>query len=232
MTKGEVVRRIKDVGVIAVVRAASLEEAVQRAEAVMAGGLPILEITLTVPGALRVIERLAQAFGGTALIGAGSVLDAESARACLAAGARFIVSPVLNPDTVACCRRQDVAVIPGALTPTEILNAWRAGGDLVKVFPVGALGGASYVRSLKAPIPHLELVPTGGVTLANVASFIEAGAAAVGAGSDLVDRGRPEAVTAAARAYVEAVRTARRSLPPERQPEAGRPAIERRRRGP
>jgi len=211
MTKIEVVHRIRDVGVIAVVRAASVQEAVQRAEAVRAGGLSILEITMTVPGALQVIERLAQAFGAEALIGAGSVLDAETARACIAAGARFIVSPVLNADTVSCCRQQDVAVMPGALTPTEILQAWRAGGDLVKVFPVGALGGASYIRSLKSPMPHLELVPTGGVTLATVASFIEAGAAAVGAGGDLANLGRPEAVTAAARAYVEAVRTARRS---------------------
>lgn len=214
MDKVDVVRTIQAVGVIPVVRAGSAADAVVLADAIVAGGLPILEITLTVPGALEVIERLSQAAGNAALVGAGSVLDAKAAGACIAAGARFIVSPVFDPDVIACCREADVAVLPGALTPTEVLRAWNAGADLVKVFPVGALGGASYVRSLLAPMPQLQLVPTGGVTIATAASFIAAGAAAVGAGSDLVQpdavrAGRLGAVTSAARAYVETVRAAR-----------------------
>jgi 2-dehydro-3-deoxyphosphogluconate aldolase / (4S)-4-hydroxy-2-oxoglutarate aldolase len=215
MTKAEIVRYIKGVGVIPVVRAPSGAEAIELAQAVSAGGLPILEVTLTVPNALLVIERLILAFGTDTLVGAGSVLDAKTARDCIAAGARFIVSPVLDLETIACCREQGIAVIPGALTPTEVVTAWNAGADLVKVFPASAMGGASYIRSLKAPMPHLELVPTGGVTRDNVASYIQAGAAAVGAGADLVDRealraGRSDLITTAARAYVEAVRTARR----------------------
>lgn len=214
MNRVEVVQRIKDSGVIAVVRASSAQEAVEIADAVVAGGLPILEITMTVPGATQVIERLARAAGDHALAGAGSVLDADTARACIAAGARFIVSPVLDLDTIAYCRKHDIAVLPGALTPTEVLRAWNAGAGLVKVFPAGAMGGASYIRSLKAPMPQLELVPTGGVTLATVADFIQAGAAAVGAGTDLVNLealrcGRPEVITEAARAYVRAARRAR-----------------------
>lgn len=218
MSKAGVVQRIRDAGVIPVVRASSAEEAAQLAGAVRAGGLPVLEITLIVPGALQLIQRLAATFGDDVTLGAGSVLDADAARACIAAGARFVVSPVLDPDTIACCRAQDVAVMPGALTPTEVLRAWQAGADLVKVFPAGAMGGAAYIRSLKAPMPQVELVPTGGVTLATVAAFIEAGAAAVGAGADLANgaalrRDGPEAVTEAARAYVEAVRAARGGNP-------------------
>src|SRR5216684_1238790 len=136
------------------------------------------------------------------------------ARARIHAGAQFIVSPALNLETIACCRELEIAVMPGALTPTEIILAWNAGADLVKVFPAGAMGGASYIKSLKAPFPQIELVPTGGVTLANAAGFIEAGAAALGVGTDLVDisairSGQPEKITQAARAFIEAVRTAR-----------------------
>lgn len=216
MTKTEVVQRIKAIGVIPVVRAPSGAEAVELAHAVKAGGLPILEVTLTVPNALQVIQRLLEAFGNDVLVGAGSVLDAPAARDCIAAGARFIVSPVLDTATVTCCQEQGVAVIPGALTPTEIVQAWRAGADLVKVFPAGAMGGASYIKSLLAPMPQLQLVPTGGVTLATAAGYIDAGAAAVGAGTDLVNRdalraGRSDTITAAAHAYVDAVRTARRA---------------------
>src|SRR5882724_1758957 len=135
-------------------------------------------------------------------------------RARIDAGARFIVSPALNLDTIVCCRELDVAVMPGALTPTEVVSAWNAGADLVKVFPAGALGGASYIKSLKAPLPQIELVPTGGVTLANAGAFIEAGAAAVGVGADLVDTkairaGQPEKITQAARAFIEAISNAR-----------------------
>jgi 2-dehydro-3-deoxyphosphogluconate aldolase/(4S)-4-hydroxy-2-oxoglutarate aldolase len=214
MTKDIVLQRIRNIGVIPVVRASSSEEAIQVVEAISAGGLPVLEITMTVPGAVQVIETLSARYGNEAIVGAGTVLDPESARACINAGAQFIVSPALNLETVACCRELDVAVMPGALTPTEVVLAWKAGADLVKVFPAGALGGASYIRSLKAPLPRIELVPTGGVTLANAAAFIEAGAAAVGVGTDLVDTsalrsGQPEKITRAARAFIEAVRQAR-----------------------
>jgi len=213
MNKAEIIQTIRDIGIIPVVRASSPEEAVQVVEALMAGGLPVLEITMTVPGAVQVIKELVKRFDD-AIVGAGTVLDAETARACIDAGARFIVSPALNLDTIVCCRELDVAVMPGALTPTEVVSAWNAGADLVKVFPAGALGGASYIKSLKAPLPQIKLVPTGGVTLANAGAFIQAGAAAVGVGADLVDTkairaGQPEKITQAARAFIEAVSNAR-----------------------
>ncbi|HEY8204243.1 MAG TPA: bifunctional 4-hydroxy-2-oxoglutarate aldolase/2-dehydro-3-deoxy-phosphogluconate aldolase [Pyrinomonadaceae bacterium] len=214
MGKTEVFQKIRDIGVIPVVRASSAEEAIQVVEAIKAGGLPILEITMTIPGAVQVIEQLTKRFGAEAIVGAGTVLDASVARACISVGAQFIVSPALNLETIACCRKQEITVVPGALTPTEIVTAWNAGADFVKVFPAGAMGGASYIKSIKAPLPQIELVPTGGITLATAASFIEAGAAAIGVGADLVDikairAGHPEKVTEAARAYIEAVRMAR-----------------------
>ncbi|HXT61891.1 MAG TPA: bifunctional 4-hydroxy-2-oxoglutarate aldolase/2-dehydro-3-deoxy-phosphogluconate aldolase [Pyrinomonadaceae bacterium] len=214
MNKSEILQRIRDIGVIPVVRASSADEAIQVVEAIRAGGVSLLEITMTVPGAVQVIEKLAKRFSDDAIVGAGTVLDPEIARACIDVGAKFIVSPALNLETIACCRNQDVAVMPGALTPTEIVTAWNAGADFVKVFPCGAMGGASYIKSLKAPLPQIELVPTGGVTLATAADFIQAGAAAIGVGADLVDvkairAGQAHKVTEAARAYVEAVRSAR-----------------------
>ena len=214
MIKADIIQRIRDIGLIPVVRASSAEEAIQVVDAIKAGGVTLLEITMTVPGAVQVIEQLAKRFGEEAMVGAGTVLDPETARACIDAGARFVVSPALNLETIALCRQQDVPVMPGALTPTEIVTAWNAGADFVKVFPCGALGGASYIKSLKAPLPQIELVPTGGVTLATAAIFIQAGASAIGVGADLVDvkairAGHPEKVIAAARAYVEAVRSAR-----------------------
>ena len=216
MTKSEILQRIRDVGVIPVVRASSADEAIQVVEAIRAGGVSVLEITMTVPGAVQLIETLTKKFGDKAIVGAGTVLDAATADACIAVGAKFIVSPALNLDTITFCRQHDVAVMPGALTPTEIVTAWNAGADFVKVFPCGAMGGASYIKSLKAPLPQIELVPTGGVTLATAASFIQAGAAAIGVGADLVDvkairAGDVQTVTAAARAYVAAVRSARAS---------------------
>src|SRR5216684_8325964 len=165
MNKSQVLKRIRDIGVIPVVRASSPEEAIQVVEAIKAGGLPLLEITMTVPRAVQLIETLSARYGSEALVGAGTVLDAETARACILAGAQFIVSPSLNLETIACCRRYGVAVLPGALTPTEVVQAWTAGADFVKVFPAGALGGASYIKALKAPLPQIELVPTGGVSL-------------------------------------------------------------------
>lgn len=214
MEKEEVLRRVYEVGVVPVVRASSPEEAMRVVEAVREGGAPVLEITMTVPRALRVIERVADAFGDSVVVGAGTVLDAETARACILAGARFVVSPSLNVATVELCRRYSVAALPGALTPTEVVAAWQAGADVVKVFPCGALGGAKYLRALKAPLPQVEMMPTGGVSLANAAELIGAGAFALGVGADLVNtravrEGRPEEVTEAARSYVAAVRAAR-----------------------
>ncbi len=214
MDKQQVLARIREVGLIPVVRAQSPEEAAVAIEAIRAGGVPILEITLTVPGAVGLIEALARRFGDEALVGAGTVLDPETARAVILAGARFVVSPALNLDTVACCRRYGIAVLPGALTPTEVVAAWQGGADMVKVFPAGALGGASYLKALKAPLPQVELVPTGGVSLKTAGDFVRAGAAALGVGADLVDlaavrEGRAAELTGRARAYVEAVRQAR-----------------------
>lgn len=214
MDKQRVLSRIRDVGLVPVVRAQSAEEAAQAIDAIRAGGVPIIEVTLTVPGAVPLIEALAHRFGDEALVGAGTVLDAETARAVILAGARFVVSPALNLDTIACCRRYGVAVLPGALTPTEVVSAWQAGADMVKVFPAGSVGGASYLRALKAPLPQVELVPTGGVSLQTAGDFIRAGAAALGVGADLVDlrairEGRAGELTERARQYVAAVREAR-----------------------
>jgi 2-dehydro-3-deoxyphosphogluconate aldolase/(4S)-4-hydroxy-2-oxoglutarate aldolase len=169
---------------------------------------------MTVPGAIDMIAELSQRYGNDALIGAGTVLDGQTARACIQAGARFVVSPALNLETIAVCREHDVAVMPGALTPTEVVQAWTAGADFVKVFPAGAVGGASYIRSLKAPLPQIELVPTGGVSLKTAADFIKAGASAVGVGADLVDlkairEGQSQLITERAREFVRIVREAR-----------------------
>jgi 2-dehydro-3-deoxyphosphogluconate aldolase/(4S)-4-hydroxy-2-oxoglutarate aldolase len=201
----EVARRIRAHGVIPVVRAKSADEALRIVAALRAGGLPVVEITLTVPNAVDVIARLTRENDANLLVGAGSVVDAPTARAGIDAGARFVVSPVADAGTIAACRGRDVVAIPGALTPTEILAAARAGADMVKVFPVDALGGAAYLRALLGPLPQLALVPTGGVTLANAGELIAAGAAAVGVGSDLT-RGD---IATAARAYLDVVRRAR-----------------------
>ena len=214
MTRSEVIQRIRDVGVIPVVRASSAPKACAVVEAIQAGGISVLEITMTVPGAVEIIEQLVQRFGDESLVGAGTVLDREVARACIDAGAKFIVSPALNLETIAYCRERNAAVMPGALTPTEVVAAWNAGADFVKVFPCGAVGGATYIKSLKAPLPQIELVPTGGVNLKTAAGFIEAGAAAIGVGADLVDvkairAGEAGKITEMARAYVEVVRNAR-----------------------
>ncbi len=214
MDKQQVLARIRDVGVVPVIRAESADEAARAVEAIRAGGVNVLEITMTVPGAVRLIEEVARLVGDEAVVGAGTVLDAETARACILAGARFVVSPALDLGTIACCRRYSVAVLPGALTPTEVLAAWQAGADFVKVFPAGAVGGASYIKALKGPLPQVELVPTGGVSLETAAAFIKAGASALGVGADLVDlkalrAGQAQTITDKARRFVEIVKTAR-----------------------
>jgi len=216
MNKTDVLQRIRETGLIPVVRAESAEQAMRAVEAIKAGGVDVLEVTMTVPGAIGVIEQLTKTYGAEALIGAGTVLDPETARACIEAGAQFIVSPALNEQTIAFCRENGVAVFPGALTPTEVVRAWNAGADAVKVFPAGAVGGASYLKALKAPLPQIELVPTGGVNLKTAADFIKAGAMALGVGADLVDmkalrEGKAELITERARQFIEIVREARRS---------------------
>ena len=207
MKKEEVLSRIREIGLLPVLRAQSIDEAVALAEAIEAGGVRALEVTMTVPGALEVIRQLARETKGRILIGAGTVLDAETARAFMLAGAEFIVSPALNLKTIEICRRYGVAVMPGALTPTEVVTAWEAGADVVKVFPCSSLGGASYLKALKGPLPQIELIPTGGVSLATAAEFLAAGAFALGVGGYLVNskaiaEGKPEIVTETARKYV------------------------------
>jgi 2-dehydro-3-deoxyphosphogluconate aldolase / (4S)-4-hydroxy-2-oxoglutarate aldolase len=214
MNKAEVIQTIRDVGIIPVVRAQSADEAMKAIDAIREGGISILEITMTVPGAVGVIEQVSARYGSDAVVGAGTVLDGETARACILAGARFVVSPSLNVETIEVCRRYGIAVMPGALTPTEVVQAWSAGADFVKVFPAGAVGGASYIKSLKAPLPQIELVPTGGVSLKTAADFIKAGASALGVGADLVDvkairAGQQNVITERAREFVKIVREAR-----------------------
>ena len=217
MNKSEVLRQITSTGIIPVVRAQSADEAMRAVEAIKEGGISVLEITMTVPGAVRVIEEVARRYESDAVVGAGTVLDAETARICILAGARFVVSPALDVDTIACCRRYGVVVLPGAMTPTEVLAAWKAGADMVKVFPAGSMGGASFIKNLKAPLPQIELVPTGGVSLKTAADFIKAGSAALGVGTDLVDTaalrdGNARLITERARQFVEIVKDARASM--------------------
>jgi len=214
MNKTDIIARIVETGVIPVVRAESSDIAMRAIDAIRKGGLSILEITMTVPGAVRVIEEVARRFGSEAIVGAGTVLDSETARACILSGAQFVVSPSVDLETIACCRRYGIPVIPGALTPTEVVAAWKAGADFVKVFTANAVGGASYIKSLKAPLPQVELVPTGGVSLKNAAEFIKAGASALGIGSDLVDtralaEGQPQIVTERASQFIQLVKEAR-----------------------
>src|SRR5258705_685247 len=162
MNKSKTITRIIETGLIPVIRAESSDIAMRAIDAIKEGGISVLEITMTVPGAIRVIEEVARRFGEDAIVGAGTVLDAETARACILAGAQFIVSPPLDLDTISCCRRYSIPVMPGAMTPSEVVTAWKAGADFVKVFPANALGGCSYIKALKAPLPQVELLSTGG----------------------------------------------------------------------
>ena len=214
MKKAEVIQQIVDIGLVPVVRASSADEAMRVIDAIKEGGVSVLEITMTVPGAVKVMEAVSERYGADVLVGAGTVLDPETARVCILAGAKFIVSPALNLETIALCKRYSVPVMPGALTPTEVVTAWQAGADFVKVFPCSAMGGASYIKGLKAPLPQIELVPTGGVNLKTAADFIKAGSSALGVGADLVDvkairAGEASVVTERARQFLEIVQEAR-----------------------
>jgi len=214
MTIEEAVRKIGEVGIIPVVRASSADEAHAGVGAVCAGGIPIVEITMTVPDAPEVIRRVAQHYGNTVLVGAGTVLTADDATRCLDAGAEFLVSPGLSIPVLRAAKTRGKLAIPGALTPTELMNAAAEGASLVKVFPCGSAGGPDHLRSLRAPFPKMKLIPTGGVSIANASEYIAAGAFALGVGSDLVNlaalrRGESSQIEEAARAIVEAVRRAR-----------------------
>ena len=214
MTREQVCKQIEMVGLVPVIRAPSPELAVQACEAILAGGVSVFEITMTVPDAPAVIRTLRKRFAEQALIGAGTVLDAAGARACLNAGAAFIVSPGFDPETIATAHEAGVPAMPGALTPTEVINAWKAGADVVKIFPASAVGGAPYLKALKAPLPEVKLMPTGGVNLTTAKDFLLAGAIALGVGSELVDmaalkKGDAAALTERARAFVQAVASAR-----------------------
>jgi len=214
MKREEVRRRITEVGIVPVIRASSAREALIAVDAVCKGGIRVVEITMTVPGALEIIGEILKSQGPAVIVGAGTVLDAKSARRCLDAGAQFLVSPGLDLKTIELARKKGILVMPGALSPTEIIAAWSAGADFVKVFPCGNVGGPRYIKALKGPLPQIPLIPTGGVTLENAAEFILAGSEALGVGGELVNgaalkAGRPEAVTDSARKFVEAVKRAR-----------------------
>ena len=188
MAKQETLQTILETGILPIIRTDTAEQALRAAEAVHRAGIKVLEVTMTVPGALRVLEKVADEFGGEMILGAGTVLDSETARSCMLAGAEFFVTPALNRATIDICNRYSKCIMAGALTPTEALQAWEAGADMVKIFPVGMVGGPSYIKALKAPLPQILMIPTGGVTLANAKAFFEAGASAIAVGSELVDR--------------------------------------------
>jgi 2-dehydro-3-deoxyphosphogluconate aldolase/(4S)-4-hydroxy-2-oxoglutarate aldolase len=209
-----VIRRIGEIGIIPVVRAATVEEATAAVEAVCAGGIPIVEITMTVPNAVTVIRSVAQQLGSDVLIGAGTVTSAEQAELCIRAGAKFLVSPGLSLAVLSVAQACATLAIPGALTPTELMTALDHGAKLIKIFPCGNVGGPKYLKSLRGPFPQVALIPTGGVNAGNAGEFIAAGAFALGVGADLVDvaalrAGHPEKITQSARELVQAVAAAR-----------------------
>jgi 2-dehydro-3-deoxyphosphogluconate aldolase/(4S)-4-hydroxy-2-oxoglutarate aldolase len=217
MDKQSIRERILEIGIVPVVRAASPSEACLAADAVCEGGIPIVEITMTVPGALDVIRELVKKCGSNVLIGAGTVLNAQAAQNCLDAGAQFLVSPGLNLATVELAVRERKLLIAGALTPTEIMAAWEAGADFVKVFPCGQVGGAKYIKALKGPFPQIPFIPTGGVNLNTAAEFLEAGAVALGIGGELVQAealkaNKPEAIVENARKFLAIVKHTRAQI--------------------
>jgi len=214
MEKREVFNRMMSEGLIPVIRVTSAQEAMDVADAIKEGGVSFIEITMSVQGAIDVIKELTQKYKDEIIMGAGTVLDPETGRVALLAGAQFIVSPTLNVDLIHLAHRYSVVVIPGAMTPTEILAAWNAGADMVKVFPAAQLGGADYIRALRAPLPQILLVPTGGVNLQNAGDFIKAGVAALGVGGELVDKKAVKEkkfhiITENTRAFLKTIREAR-----------------------
>jgi 2-dehydro-3-deoxyphosphogluconate aldolase/(4S)-4-hydroxy-2-oxoglutarate aldolase len=214
MEKREVFNRMVSEGLIPVIRVTSASEAIDVAYAIKEGGVSFIEITMSVQGAIDVIKELAQEYKEEIIMGAGTILDAETGRAALLAGAQFIVSPTLNLDLIELAHRYSAVVVPGAATPTEILTAWNAGADMVKVFPAAQLGGPGYIKALRGPLPQILLVPTGGVNLQNAGAFIQAGAAALGVGGELVDKaaikeGKFSVITENTRAFLKTIRETR-----------------------
>ena len=214
MTAQEILAFITEVGIVPVVRTQTAEQAIQAVEAIYNGGIRAAEITMTVPGAVRALEKVADRFGGKIMLGAGTVLDPETARICMLAGAEFFVTPSLRPATIEMVKRYSKVICPGALTPTEVLTAWEAGADVVKVFPCGNVGGAKYIKALKGPFPQIEMIPTGGVNLETAADFLKAGACAVAVGGELVDakllkENKYDELTERARQYLAVIAKAR-----------------------
>jgi len=214
MEKREVFNRMVSEGLIPVVRVSSAREAMEVADAIKEGGVSFIEITMSVQGAIDVIKELTGKYKDEIIMGAGTVLDTETGRAALLAGAQFIVSPTLNLDLIQLAHRYSAVVIPGAATPTEILTAWNAGADMVKVFPAGQLGGPEYLKALRGPLPQILLVPTGGVNLQNAGAFIKAGATALGVGGELVDKKAVKekkfnVITENTRAFLKVIKEAR-----------------------
>jgi len=221
MSMAESIQRIADVGIVPVVRASSADEARQAVEAVLRGGIGIIEVTMTVPDAPAIIQELSQHYGDRVLTGAGTVTTVKQAEACLAAGAQFLVSPGLSVAVVRAAEAAGELAIPGALTPTDVMAALDAGAQLVKIFPCGSVGGPKYVKALRAPFPGVRFIPTGGVNLVNAAEYIAAGAFALGVGADLVDlvalrNQQAQKITDMARALVDAVQLARKVAATER----------------
>jgi 2-dehydro-3-deoxyphosphogluconate aldolase/(4S)-4-hydroxy-2-oxoglutarate aldolase len=215
MTIEDVIRRIGEIGIVPVVRAATAEEATRAVEAICAGGIPIVEITMTVPNATSVIRHVVREHGNAALIGAGTVTTAEQAEQCIRAGAEFLVSPGLSIPVLSVAHACAKLAIPGALTPTELMHAQENGAKLIKIFPCGNVGGPKYLQSLRGPFPNAALIPTGGVNAATAAGYIAAGAFALGVGGDLINaaalrEGNVAKITQAAQELVQAVQEARR----------------------
>ncbi|QDU40024.1 KHG/KDPG aldolase [Maioricimonas rarisocia] len=213
MSQHHDLQRVLDLGLVAIIRAPSGEQLVQVSEALLAGGIDVIEVTFTVPGILDILREIRAELGDRILLGAGTVLDAESARAAILAGAEYIVTPTVNVDVIKLCNRYDKAVMCGAFTPTEILTAWEAGADIVKVFPAD-VGGPSYLKAVHGPLPQVRLLPTGGVNLDTLESFVKAGACAVGLGSALVEkdalaRNDMDRIREQAAAFVECMAAAR-----------------------
>lgn len=206
-----------DIGIVPVVRTPTADAALRSVEAIFRGGVRAAEVTMTVPGALKALEKLADQFGDKLVLGAGTVLDPETARSCMLAGAQFFVTPTLKIATIEMAKRYSKVICPGALTPTEVLTAWEAGADVVKVFPANSMGGPKYIKALKGPLPHIQMIPTGGVNLETAGEFLKAGACAVAVGGELVDaklikEGRFDEMEARARQYLDAIAKARAEM--------------------
>jgi 2-dehydro-3-deoxyphosphogluconate aldolase/(4S)-4-hydroxy-2-oxoglutarate aldolase len=210
----EIEQRLEKTALIPVLRARSAQEAHALVDAMVAGGVEVVEVTMTVPGAIEILKDLKRAYGDRMLLGSGTVTTVVECEATMEAGAEFVVSPSLHPDVIAATKKAGKVSIPGALTPTEVITAWRAGAAYVKVFPCSAMGGATYLKSLKAPFPEIRLIPTGGVTLTTAADFLHAGASALGVGTDLVNpvaiaKGEAQTITETARRYLQVIAQAR-----------------------